>query len=83
MVRTATSWKEGRSGNPSGKPKGATDKRTALRALFAPHAQELVTKAIELAKSGDTTALRLCWERLCPPLRAQDERVELPGFPAK
>ncbi len=26
--------------------------------------------------------LRLCLERLCPPLRAQDERVERPGFPA-
>lgn len=77
-----TSWKQGQSGNLEGRPPGGKDKRTALRALLEPHAEDLVAKAIELAKSGDTTALRLCLERLCPPLRAQDERVELPGFPA-
>ncbi|MGH8625106.1 MAG: DUF5681 domain-containing protein [Gammaproteobacteria bacterium] len=65
-----TSWKQGQSGNPEGRPPGAKDKRTALRALLTPHAQELVMRAVELAKSGDTTALRLCLERLIPP---QDE----------
>lgn len=70
-------YQKGQSGNSAGRPKGASDKRTALRALLAPHAQELVAKAIELAKSGDTTALRLCLERLIPPVKARDEPVEL------
>jgi hypothetical protein len=61
---------KGQSGNPAGKPKGAKDKRTELRALLRPHAEDLVAKAVELAKAGDTTALRICIDRLIPPIRA-------------
>jgi hypothetical protein len=46
-----------------------------LRELLAPHAQALIDKAVELAKSGDTTALRLCLERIVAPIRAKDEAV--------
>ena len=42
-----------------------------------PHAQPLIDKTVDLAKSGDATALRLCLERLLPPVRAKDETVEL------
>ncbi len=68
-------FKKGQSGNPKGRPKGSLDKRTELRELLAPHAQELINKTVELAKSGDTTALRLCLERLVAPIRAKDEPV--------
>jgi hypothetical protein len=68
---------KGYSGNPAGKPKGVKDKRTALRELLAPHAQSLIKKAVELAKAGDTTALRLCLERIIAPVRAKDEPVDL------
>src|SRR4051812_21410410 len=69
----AMPFKKGRSGNPRGKPKGAKDKRTALRGLLQPHERELVQKAVDLALAGDTTALRMCMDRLMPPLRARDE----------
>lgn len=68
---------KGQSGNPSGKPKGAKDKRTALRALLEPHSGSLVQKTVELALEGDTTALRLCLERLIPPVKSKDEPVTL------
>ena len=68
---------KGQSGNPAGRPKGIPDQRTALRSLLEPHAQELVAKAVKLALDGDTTALRICIERLIPPMKARDEAVQL------
>lgn len=71
-------FKPGQSGNPQGRPK---DTRTAsLRALLAPHAPELVAKAVQLARDGDTTALRLCLERILPPLKGKDTAVSIPAI---
>jgi hypothetical protein len=70
-------YNKGQSGNLNGRPKGARYKLTALRDLLTPRAKELVNKSVELAKSADTTALRLCLERLIPPMHAKDEPVEL------
>ena len=67
----------GKSGNPSGRPKGIQDKRTALRDLLTPHAPDLVAKAVELAMQGDTTALRMCIDRLIPPLKPQATQTQL------
>jgi hypothetical protein len=71
-------WEKGESGNPAGRPIGVPDKRTAMRALLEPHAEDLVAKVVELAKSGDTTALRICIDRLIPPAKARDDAVSLP-----
>ncbi|MCA8007127.1 DUF5681 domain-containing protein [Burkholderia cenocepacia] len=73
-----TQFRKGQSGNPAGKPKGARDKRTALRELLQPHAADLVAKAVELAKAGDTTALRICIDRCIPAIKAKDAPVDLP-----
>lgn len=59
----------GQSGNPNGRPKGISDKRTELRALLEPHAKDIFEKLVELAKAGDTTALKLCVERLLPKVK--------------
>jgi len=59
-------FKKGESGNPAGRPKGTKDRRTELRGLLEPHAEELVAKAVELALAGDVTALRICMDRLIP-----------------
>ncbi|SAL19369.1 hypothetical protein AWB71_00930 [Caballeronia peredens] len=77
---SSSHFKKGQSGNPAGKPKGARDKRTALRELLQPHAADLVKKAVELAKAGDTTALRICIDRCIPAMKAKDEPVELPAL---
>ncbi len=68
-------FKPGASGNPNGRPKGAISKRTQLAKLLEPHAEELINKAVELAKAGDIQALRFCLERLIP--KPKDEGVEL------
>lgn len=74
------SFKAGKSGNPGGRPKGIADKRTELRALLQPHAGELVKKAVELAKAGDVSALRICIDRLIPPAKEDRLTIRLPGL---
>lgn len=66
-------------GNP-GKPKGARHKTTrALEALLEKDAKAVTRKALELAKNGDATALRLVIERILPARRGRP--VVLPGLP--
>ena len=60
-------FKTGQSGNPDGRPKGARNRATiAAEQLLDGEAAALTRKAIDLAKQGDTTALRLCIERILP-----------------
>lgn len=65
-------FKSGKSGNPNGRPKGVIDKRTQLRSLLQPHAEDLVNKLIERAKLGDSWAMKLCIDRLIPPIKKDD-----------
>ena len=56
-------------GNP-GKPKGARHKATlAVDALLDGEADAITRKAIEMAKAGDSIALRLCLDRIAPSAR--------------
>ena len=72
-------WPKGVSGNPAGKPKGARHKATmAVHALLDGEAEALTRKCIELAKEGDTTALRLCMERLAPAMKSRAVTLPLP-----
>jgi len=72
-------WEPGISGNPAGKPKGARNRSTlAMEALLDQDAEAIIEKAIELAKAGDMTAIRLCLDRLCPPRKDRHVTFELP-----
>lgn len=63
----------------AGKPKGARHKATkAAQALIDGEADALTRKAVELALGGDTTALRLCLERLAPPRKDSPVQFDLP-----
>src|SRR3954471_6738683 len=63
-------------GNP-GRPAGARNRATlAAMALLEGEAEALTRRCVELALAGDTTALRLCLERLLPRSRAV--RLQLP-----
>lgn len=76
IEKTDSRWKPGQSGNPGGRPK----RNGQVRALLETRRQELVQKAIDLALAGDVAALRLCMERLAPPLRPTSEAVVIPGL---
>jgi hypothetical protein len=65
-------------GNP-GKPKGTRHKATqAALALLDGEAEALTRQAVTLALGGDTTALRLCLERIAPPRRDAPVTFDLP-----
>jgi hypothetical protein len=65
-------------GNP-GRPKGALNKTTlAARELLDGEAEELTRKCIELAKDGDSAAMRLCMERIVPAVKSRTIKIELP-----
>jgi len=72
-------FQPGQSGNPNGRPKNIVDKRTELRRLLEPHANDLVNKLVELARAGEPTALKLCIERLLPRVKPDNSiYFELP-----
>jgi Family of unknown function (DUF5681) len=74
-----TRWPKGVSGNPAGRPKGARHKYlVAIEALLDGEAEGLTRKAIELALAGDTTALRLCLERILPARKDRPVRLQIP-----
>jgi len=51
----------------AGRPKGSRNKAMlALEALLEGEGEALTRKAVEMALAGDTTALRLCMERILP-----------------
>jgi hypothetical protein len=65
-------------GNP-GRPKGARNKATlAAEALLDGEVESITRKAIELAKAGDMSALRLCLDRILPVRRDRPVAFELP-----
>lgn len=66
------------AGNP-GKPKGARHRITrAVEELLEGEADGLTRKAVELALAGDTTALRLCLERIAPARKDAPVQFDLP-----
>ena len=66
-------------GNP-GKAKGTRWKQSrAAEQLLEGESEALTRKAIEMAKAGDTTALRLCLERLVPARKDRTIEFELPS----
>lgn len=65
-------------GNP-GKPKGSRHRATqAMQDLLDKDGEALTRKAVELALDGDTTALRLCLERIAPARKDAPVNFDLP-----
>lgn len=65
-------------GNP-GRPKGSRNKTTlALEALLDGEAEAITRKAVEVALTGDPTAMRLVMERIIPPRRDRPVMFALP-----
>ena len=70
---------KGQSGNPYGRPEGSRNKATILaQALFDGQAEELIQKCVQMALDGDSTAMRLCIERLVPSRKDRPVNLDLP-----
>lgn len=67
-------------GNP-GRPAGARHKVSrAIEELLEGEAEGLTRKAVKMALEGDTTALRLCLERVAPPRKDSPVQFDLPAM---
>ena len=72
-------FEKGRSGNPAGRRPGSQNKATlAAAALLAGESEALTRKAVELGLAGDPIAMRLCLERILPPIRERSVKFTLP-----
>jgi hypothetical protein len=77
--KQAGGFQKGQSGNPRGRPAGSRNNATlACEALLEGQAEALTQKAVEMALGGDTVALKLCLERICPVRKDRAVRFPLP-----
>ncbi|WP_171230049.1 DUF5681 domain-containing protein [Ruegeria sp. HKCCA4008] len=66
------------TGNP-GKPRGTRNRVTrAVEELLEGQSEAITQKAVELALEGDSTALRLCLERIAPTRKDAPVSFDLP-----
>lgn len=73
-------FRKGQSGNPGGRPTGARNAATmAAEALLEGEAEAITRAAIDKAKEGDATALRLCLERIYPVRKGRPIALALPA----
>tara|TARA_B100000315_G_C14532625_1_gene566970 strand:+ start:851 stop:1276 length:426 start_codon:yes stop_codon:yes gene_type:complete len=80
-LKENTKFKKGKSGNPKGRPNGPRNKVTlAVEELLDGQAEALTQKAVDMALGGDTVALRLCLERICPPRKDRLISFEMPSI---
>ena len=70
-------FQKGRSGNPAGCQPGSRNRAT-LAAEVLLEGEALTRRAIELALEGDTTALKLCLERIVPQRKSRAVSFDLP-----
>src|SRR3984957_8596577 len=77
--RRGRPFSKGASGNPGGRPAGARNKALlAMEALLDGEAEAITRVAVDKAKEGDPTALRLCLERILPPRKDRPVSFSLP-----
>jgi len=70
-----TQFKPGQSGNPSGRPRGLSDRRTLFRQMIDPYQGKLVNVAVEMALNGNEQMLRLLLNRLLPAKPRDDTQI--------
>ena len=74
-------FKPGQSGNPAGKVPGTRHRITrAIEELLEGEHEKLTRKAIDMALDGDTTAMRLCLDRIAPPRKDAPVSFALPSI---
>lgn len=69
-------FKPGQSGNPSGRAQGSKNKRTLVAEVLEQGVEDVARAMLTEAKNGDVAAAKLVLERIVPPLRNENPRVE-------
>jgi hypothetical protein len=73
-------FEKGQSGNPKGKPRGARNATlVALDAIGSAGAQEILRKAVELAKDGDARSMEIILQRIWPIRKGRPITLDLPA----
>src|SRR4051794_5371415 len=76
---TEMRFQSGESGNPAGRPRGVRNPAIiALQRIFEGDAEQIAEKVVELAKTGEISAIRVCLDRLLPVRRSAATGYELP-----
>jgi hypothetical protein len=71
----------GQSGNPGGRKKGVRTRKAALiESLFASEIEAVGKKTLDLALGGDTVALKMILDCVCPPPRARRVQFRVPAI---
>ncbi len=77
--KTTTRFVKGKSGNPSGRPKGATNKRKDLIAsmnkALDKGAMDVLQTVIDRARRGDTRCMKMILDRLMPVHKPVDQAL--------
>jgi hypothetical protein len=69
-------FQKGQSGNPAGRAQGSRTKSAMFAdAILEKDREEIITALVAAAKNGESTAMRLCFERLVPMRRGQACRL--------
>lgn len=77
-----TQFKQGKSGNPGGRPKGIVNAKREAEKLLLSRKDEIIAKAIEMALSGDNTMIKAMLPFMMP--KVQDTPTnELEGMKNK
>jgi hypothetical protein len=78
---TGGRWQPGVSGNPAGRPKGSRNRAGRLLDVrIAEHVEAISATLVRLACFGNVTALRMCVQRLSPPVKQARIAFELPAM---
>lgn len=80
-LKPISRWKPGQSGNPAGRPKGAKNKITfmklalegELRAQIKDHMADILAIAIQKAKEGDSSMIKLLLDKTMATSKAADD----------
>lgn len=87
LTKNKGQFPKGKSGNPTGRPKGSKNKKTlVLEAIenqlveaSEKDAMAVYQKTVALAKAGDTTCIKILMDRFWPASRKDDKQDKQSG----
>ena len=73
-------WDKGKSGNPAGRPKGASGRQlTSIKGK----SDEIINRVIMQARDGCIPSQKMVMDRIVAPLKPVEQPVILVGYPRK